>query len=82
MKFIKTLLAAISFHLLIFINNDVVVSNDADKVTTIEATEATASVDMLSRITSISQLYSKEEFEDTKRVIGIRISKKNRQHND
>ena len=77
-----------SFHLQIFVNNDVVdvVNNDADNViravTTIEATEATASVDILSRITSISKLYSKEQFEDTKGVIGICISKKNRQYND
>ena len=77
-----------SFHLQIFVNNDVVdvVNNDADNViravTTIEATEATASVDILSRITSISKLYSKEQFEDTKGIIGIRISKKNRQYND
>jgi hypothetical protein len=33
------------------------------------------------KITSISKLYSKEEFEDTKEVIRIRKSKKNRQHN-
>jgi uncharacterized glyoxalase superfamily metalloenzyme YdcJ len=72
----------------VIVNNDAVdvVNNDADNVirvvTIIEATEATASVDILLRITSISKLYSKEEFEDTKGVIGIRISKKNKQYND